>query len=382
MAKAYVLENMVINNPDSDNAHARLPYTVQNGVVDFDSDNLIFALTADRVMFVENVGGPNTWQFPAVAINTDLVNSTLRTNGIIQSDNTGFFEQSNANLVDNTSPRITLSGATGLDGIITQFYDMTGGSLVSSVPFHTVNDNGSFSRGPAVPGFTQAVTRIRIVSYGTGWNARVTDLDVGSDNISIDLSTLVPTVYPSQALSTAGIIFDSEAAATDSDSDAVYVQSVTVDSDLMRMTVAVDANRPSPILTDTLTNDWLQKAVRSTTEYGRIVALTGSDFITSAGSSAFAIASSDRIRFTPGNVTNSSHTFGHINNTVQGQLPIAFSVPRTVDIVGGGTATLTVDIETTAATFDSISIDVAIANAGLASQQDVLGARNIILATI
>ena len=138
-------------------------------------------------------------------------------------------------------------------------------------------------------------------------------------------------------------------------------------------------------------NDWIQKAVRSRADYGQVIALNNGDSIASSGALGFASASSDNIRFTPGTTENASYSLGHLGN-ISGSTA-AFQVSRTLPLQGGGNTTITVAFAGSPSAFDAGSIDVAIANAGLATdtsitalglatQTDVISARNVILGSV
>ena len=148
----------------------------------------------------------------------------------------------------------------------------------------------------------------------------------------------------------------------------------------------------------------MQKAVKRRPEYGQVVAANNGEFITSSGALGFAQSFSDRIQFTPGMVDNSNYGFGHLVNFTQGQGPSAYNISRQLTLQGGGTTTINVTFTTSPSNFDAASIDVAIANAGLATNegigqlglattaginalglataQNVLDARNVVLGSV
>ena len=243
--------------------------------------------------------------------------------------------------------------------IITQVWDNTGGTI-GTAPLITINGIGS---GDTSSGFT-GVTDVRIVSFGAGFTSRVTDLTVGADDVNIDLSQLLPVSYPSSALSAASIGFLS----TDT-GNRVYVSATSYDAANNRLTFSIDG--PTVNLSDSLLNDWMQRALKREADYGRVVANNNGEFVFSSGELGFAESFSDRIRFTPGTVNNNSYNFGHLANRTIGQGPSAFSVARTLNLQGGGTTGISVEFQTSPAVFDSAAIDVAIANANLATGDDV-----------
>ena len=277
--------------------------------------------------------------------------------------------------------------------ITTQIYNNTGGTLVET-PITTIDGNGSVST--ALSGFT-GVTDVRIVSFGPGFTARVTDTSIGAADVVLDLSTLIPVSYPSTALSSANIGFLS----TDT-GQRVYISAATYDAANDRVTISVDGNVVN--LSDAQVNDWMQKAVKRRPEYGQVVAANNGEFITSSGALGFAQAFSERILFTPGMTDNSNYNFGHLANFTAGQGPSAYNVARNLTLQGGGTTTINVSFTTSPSNFDAASIDVAIANAGLATnegisqlglttntsvlalglatQTDVVTARNVILGSV
>ena len=258
---------------------------------------------------------------------------------------------------DAAGPQITVRNSPA--GVRTQFYDTTGGTN-PALPFHEVTADTVFNR--TLPAFSPSISNVRIVSYGPGFAARIQNVTLTTAPVDVDLSTLVPIPYPSTALSAQGIGFLS----TDS-SPRIYISAANIDIPNMRVTYSVDGDQTG--LTDSQLNDWIQRAVRGRSDYGNIISMTQSDSIGSTGATGFATASSDRIRFTPGMVNNASFSLGHLGNT-SGTTSL-FQVSRDLTLQGGGTTTVTVQFAGSPSVFDAGAIDVSIANAGLATVDDV-----------
>ena len=308
----------------------------------------------------------NTLEIYVGTDNEFLLEHNIEVAGSIITTGVNVLNPSGFALIDGNAPLIEVTGAPA--GVITQFYDNTNGTLASS-PFHTITGNGSFDR--SLPAFTESITAIRAVTYGAGFTARVVDLpenptisnQIGVGSRTLDASTLVPQAYPSSALSSSSIAFTETGAGT----NRVFVQSASYDAANNRLTVSVEGTLT--MLTDAQLNDWVQKAVKVLPEYGRVVAHLNAEFITSSGGSGVAESTSDRIRFTPGTTTNQTWNFGYLANP--GGSPASYNTPRTLTLQGGGTSAINVGFAGTPSTFDGAVVDVAIANADLATRSQL-----------
>ena len=350
--------------------------TVTGNVVDF-GDRIIGRITIGDVITVNdsevlvNTTGP-------ISAGT-ATNSVRTTSTFVANTFAG-----NVSVRDASGPEVSVFNQPPAATIRTQFYRLIGG-VPERRPF--IDRTGNFSFNRSDPAFDSEITNMRVLSYGEGYQATSSDHDLtGADPVSIDLSTLQFTPYPNGALAGAGIGYRS----TDTGS-RIYAQRLEIvdsdDVDSERIVVHIEGGGNAPVLTDALTNEWMQKVIRASSEYGWVISrgaggAARGDFIFSfSGVAGFGSASSLRLRFTPGSDTNSSYGLGFINNTV-GALTTAFEIERNVNIVGGGTAALRVLLEPSPASFDSSAVDVSIQNADLATRADVNNARNVILGSV
>ena len=312
------------------------------------------------------------------------LNHNIRVTGTITRtgvavDNNGF------SLIDGNAPIVTVSNAPALmpttvnstgTGVVVQFFNYSGGTLVSNTPFHTITGDGTFDR--SLSAFTSGITGIRAVASHPDFVSRVYDFPtLGTAPVDIDLALMQRATYPSDALSGSNIGYLS----TDT-GNRVYISAATLDAGNSRLTLSVDGNQLA--MSDSQLNDWIHKAVKLRPEFGRLVAILGEDPIGSSGSTGFPISNSDNLRFTPGTTNNSTYNFGHLSNssTAMGATPATFGVSRQLSIVGGGMSTIGVSFAESASAFDGAAVGVAIDQRGLATRADVESARDVVVGQI
>ena len=312
------------------------------------------------------------------------LNHNIRVTGTITRtgvavDNNGF------SLIDGNAPIVTVSNAPALmpttvnstgTGVVVQFFNFSGGTLVSNTPFHTITGNGTFDR--SLSAFTSGITGIRAVASHPDFVSRVYDFPtLGTAPVDIDLALMQRATYPSDALSGSNIGYRS----TDT-GNRVYISAAALDAGNSRLTLSVDGNQLA--MSDSQLNDWIHKAVKLRPEFGRLVAILGEDPIGSSGSTGFPISNSDNLRFTPGTTNNSTYNLGHLSNssTAMGATPATFGVSRQLSIVGGGMSTIGVSFAESASAFDGAAVGVAIDQRGLATRADVESARDVVVGQI